>query len=111
MKNDEEIARELRRLAYCRERLRAPYSRFGDDHRLAMAAQIHVLENRMTLDQVHERYDKHEDSGGEYSEYEFTEALYAHDWMRNLLDEDSPPCGPTGWLSLVDTPLHAGLPA
>lgn len=108
MKSDEEIAREMRRLEYSREHLRARYSRFGDDHQRAITAQIQVLENRMTLDQVHAMYGG---AGNEYNEYELVEASYAHDWMRNLLEEDSPPCSSIGWLSLVDMRFHAGLPA
>ena len=83
------------------ERLKAVYplvpthSFFGDDNRSAITAQIRVLQERMSLDQLHEAFGEQSDAG-EFSQNTLDCALTAHDWMEGLLAEDeSPP--EIGW--------------
>ena len=52
---EKQIQSEINKLGELQQKVR-PYSAFGDDHRAAIAAQIVVLEERLTEDDVWDRY-------------------------------------------------------
>mgnify|MGYP000880969128 CR=1 FL=1 len=55
MPTEKQIESEIKKLAKIQQMV-LPYSAFGDDHRAAIAAQIVVLEERLTEDDVWDRY-------------------------------------------------------
>ena len=55
MPTEKQIESEIKKLAKIQQTV-LPYSAFGDDHRAAIAAQIVVLEERLTEDDVWDRY-------------------------------------------------------
>ena len=71
---------------------------FGDDNHAAIDAQIAVLTERMSVDDVYSRFgvdDTAEPDIEDHSEHELDSAVSACDWMRGLLatDEQSPSQG------------------
>ena len=73
-----------------RRRDRRERTAFGDDNHAAIDAQLAVLRERMSSEQV---YDAYGDEGAdEFDQHTFDAALSAHDWMTGALasDEDAP---------------------
>lgn len=70
------------------------HSFFGDDNRAAIDAQIRVLEEGMSLDEVHEAFGELTEEG-DFSQNTLDCALTAHDWLNGYLaaDEASPAFG------------------
>ena len=70
------------------------HSFFGDDNRAAITAQIRVLQERMSLEEVHDAFGELSDAG-DFSQNTLDCALTAHDWMHGLLaaDEATPAAG------------------
>ena len=86
----EQIAAEVEHLRDVQRRV-PPHSAFGDNNREAIDAQIKVLEDRMSHDDVHLCFG----APSESSEYALESALQAHDWMtgEQAGDETSPAAG------------------
>jgi hypothetical protein len=80
---DEQINAEIAALSDLQGRVRR-YTAFGDDNRAAIIAQIGVLRNRRTVDDVYRDFH--------LSDYEQSSALSAADWLSGDLaaDELSP---------------------
>lgn len=89
----EQIATEIARLKAVQP-LVPTHSFFGDDNRAAIDAQIKVLEDSMSLNDVHDAYGE-DTVEREFSQSTLDAALTAHDWMQGQLgpDEDSPAFG------------------
>lgn len=92
MPTPDQVAAEIELLKGLKPRVR-PVSAFGDDNRAAIEAQIAVLTERMSLDDVHDRFG--EDAfldEDEFDQCTFDSALQAHDWLRGVLaaSEESP---------------------
>lgn len=87
----EQIAEEVTRLRAVQPRV-PKYSAFGDNNHDAIDAQIKVLEDRMSHDDVHLCFGE---GSLEYTENVLECALMAHDWMAGELasDESSPAAG------------------
>jgi hypothetical protein len=87
----EQIAAEIARLRAVQPRV-PRYSFFGDDNREAIDAQIRVLEDALSRDDVHARFGM---CSLEFNENILEGALMAHDWMTGELasDESSPAAG------------------
>lgn len=92
MPTPDQVAAEIELLKGLKPRVR-PVSAFGDDNRAAIEAQIAVLTERMSLDDVYDRFGVgaflDED---EFDQYALDSALVAHDWLHGLraADEESP---------------------
>lgn len=98
-KTDPEILDEIEKLQRLKPHIR-PHSVFGDSHHEAIDAEIDVLTNRLTLDELHQRYETAAQNVLEH-------ALFAHDWMTGTLDAEF--LDPSDdWTSLIDTPVAAG---
>jgi hypothetical protein len=98
-KTSEEINAEIVALKAMRPNL-LRFSKFGDDHHEAVDAAIAVLEDRMSMDQVHEAWG--EDAlGDEFDQYILDEVLGTLDWMTGERTDDGSPSGPQWWGSLV----------
>ena len=90
----EQIAAEIALLKAVHPRV-PTHSFFGDDNRAAIDAQIRVLQERMSLDEVHDTFGELT-ADGDFSQNTLDCALTAHDWMQGLLaDDESPPA--FGW--------------
>jgi hypothetical protein len=106
MKNQFEIDDEIGALHDCKARLRHQRSVFGDDHVAAIDAQMRVLSERMSRQQVQLAFgqEAHESavSGRDAAQhaYIYDQALEAYDWMVCLLDDERRPCAADGWPSL-----------
>lgn len=89
----EQVAAEIARLKAVHPRV-PTHSVFGDDNRAAIDAQIRVLEEGMTLDEVHDTFGELTDEG-DFSQNTLDCALTAHDWLHGLLaaDEAAPAAG------------------
>ena len=63
---------------------------FGDDNHAAIDAQLAVLRERMSSDDVHDAFG--DDGAEEFDQHTFDAALSAHDWMMGAMssDEDAP---------------------
>lgn len=87
-RSEAEIQAEIDKLLSLKDKVRAR-SMFGDDNRQAIAAQIKVLQQRMTRDQVEAEFG---DDGIEedHSESIYTAAVDAFDWYQGLSDELPP---------------------
>lgn len=87
----EQITAEVERLRSVKPRV-ARHSFFGDDNHDAIDAQIRVLEEAMSHDDVHNRFGE---NSLEFTENVLESALMAHDWMTGELasDESSPAAG------------------
>ena len=88
----DQVAAEIELLKRLQTRVR-PVTMFGDDNRAAIEAQIAVLTERMSLDDVYDRFG--EDAfldEDEFDQYALDSALVACDWLRGLraADEESP---------------------
>lgn len=89
----EQIAAEIARLKAVHARV-PTHSLFGDDNRAAIDAQIRVLQEGMSIDDVHNSFGELTEDG-EYSHNRLDCALTAHDWLHGSLaaDEASPAAG------------------
>ncbi len=88
-----EIATEIQLLRELQPKV-PPSNEFGDDLRVAIGAQIEVLEKNMSLDTVHEIY------GDGYVQFVFDASLNAFDWMiGDLTVEEGKPSDE--WAKLV----------
>ncbi len=89
----EQIAAEIALLQAVHPKV-PTHSFFGDDNRAAIDAQIRVLQERMSLDEVHDTFGELT-ADGDFSQNTLDCALTAHDWMRGLLaaDEATPAAG------------------
>lgn len=86
--NPDQVAAEIVQLKGLLPRVR-PTSMFGDDNLAAIEAQITVLTERMSLDDVYGRFG--EDAfliEDEFDQYVLDSAISAHDWLHALLAED-----------------------
>lgn len=86
----EQVAAEIAHLRDVQHRVPS-HSAFGDNNREAIYVQIKVLEDRMSLDDVHLCFGALSES----SEYALDAALQAHDWLtgKQAGDELSPAAG------------------
>lgn len=89
----EQVAAEIASLKAVHPRV-PTHSAFGDDNRAAIDAQIRVIEEGMTLDEVHDTFGELTDEG-DFSQNTLDCALTAHDWLHGLLaaDEAAPAAG------------------
>ena len=87
---EKQIESEIKKLAEMQQTVR-PYSAFGDDHRAAIAAQIVVLEEQLTEDDVWDRY-------GEDAENIRENAEEAARWLEGETEENTLS---ENWQSLV----------
>lgn len=88
-KTEDQIDAEITALVAVMPKVRELTS-FGDDNHAAIDAQLAVLRERMSSDEVHDAYG---DAGNdEFDQYTFDAALSACDWLTGVLasDEDSP---------------------
>ena len=86
---DEKIAAEIRKLREMKPRVRK-YSVFGDNHHAAIDAQIDVLENRTTCDEIW-------DDCGDAAENVRDSMIEAANW----LEDDSELLPSAGWVELI----------
>lgn len=90
----EQVALEVARLKAVHP-LVPTHSFFGDDNRAAIDAQIKVLEEGMSLDEVHAAFGEFTDEG-DFSQNTLDCALTAHDWLQgDLADDEASPA--FGW--------------
>ncbi len=82
----EQIATEVARLKAVQPRVPA-YSLFGDDNHAAIDAQIKVLEEAMSEDEIHDAFGEGAVER-EFSQNTLDCALMTHDWMQGQLAED-----------------------
>ena len=89
----EQIAAEIALLQAVHPKV-PTHSFFGDDNRAAIDAQIRVLQERMSLDEVHDTFGELT-ADGDFSQNTLDCALTAHDWLNGDLaaDEASPAFG------------------
>lgn len=97
MKTNAEIDSEVALLKAMKPKVRK-LNAFGDNHHTAIDAQINVLEQRMTSDQLHDAYGA-DAMGEDFDENEFAAALIAHDWMTFQAASDDTPS--SNWQELV----------
>ena len=90
----EQIAAEIARLKAVHARV-PTHSYFGDDNRAAIDAQIRVLQEGMSVDDVHDAFGELT-AEGDFSHNTLDCALTAHDWLHGeLTDEELSPAA--GW--------------
>jgi len=90
----EQVAAEIARLKAVHPRV-PTHSFFGDDNRAAIEAQIRVLEERMSLDEVHDTFGEMS-AEGDFSQNTLDCALTAHDWLQGIsADDEAAPA--SGW--------------
>ncbi|CAN7561676.1 hypothetical protein [Acidovorax sp. LjRoot117] len=90
----EQVALEIARLNEVHPRV-PTHSYFGEDNRAAIDAQIRVLQESMSLDEVHDTFGELTDEG-DFSQNTLDCALTAHDWLHgDLADEEASPA--FGW--------------
>lgn len=93
----EQIAEEILALISVRQLVR-PYTAFGDDNHAAIDAQREVLSERLSMDEIHDRFGSDDDDiDGEELDEGFDQhlldcAIEAHDWMtgERALEEGRP---------------------
>ncbi len=91
-KSDEEIAAEIAALTTMKPTV-LRFSKFQDDHHAAIEAQIDVLTQRMTIEELAADF-------GESADNILDEATDAYDWMNGLQADDM--LKPSeNWASLV----------
>lgn len=87
---DDQVVAEIALLQELKPKVRQR-SAFGDDNHAAIGAQIDVLQDRMSMDDVYDSYGE-EAAGDEFDQYVLDNALHAHDWLHgeSASDEESP---------------------
>lgn len=98
MRTREEIQSEIKNLRTIKPRVLRT-SKFGDDHHAAIDAQIEVLENLLTEDEVCDRHDNAADDEMFYADNEYDSGRDAANWLAG--DEDDAPS--EGWGSLIQS--------
>lgn len=93
--SNDEIAAEIATLTEMQPKVRW-HSAFGDDNRAAIEAQINVLQNRMTDDDIYDEYEDPEDPDNRHA---LDNALEAWAWLNGESEEGLPPSA--DWQSLV----------
>lgn len=78
MKTDEQIGAEVASLTEMKPRVRH-YSAFSDDNHEAIEAQISVLRDRMSVDEIYDAFG--DEDAGEFAQNVLDDALAAHNWM------------------------------
>ena len=96
MKTNEQIDAEIEALRKMKPNVRRR-SGFGDDHHHAIEAQMSVLREKMSIDEIYEAYG--DEDADEFEQNVLDEAIAAHDWMMGGLAEDNAPS--VGWVDLV----------
>ena len=88
-KTEEQIIAEIAALVALKPKVRKRTA-FGDDYRAAIDAQLAVLRERMSSDEVYDAYG--DEDADEFDQHTFDAALSACDWMTGMLasDEESP---------------------
>lgn len=105
-KTDKEIGEQIQELARIKPTV-LRFSKFGNDHHKAIDAQIKALSERMTEENVCDKWPnaEHEDDGQD--ENQRTAALEAVNWM-NGYESQSPS---ENWSPLIQNPSPAPVPA
>jgi len=96
MKTKEQIDTEIETLRKMKPNVRRR-SAFGDDHHHAIEAQMSVLREMMSTDNIYDAYG--DESADEFEQNVLDEAINARDWMMGELAEDNAPSA--GWAGLV----------
>lgn len=93
-KTQEQIDAEVAALVAVKPKVRETNA-FGDDNHAAIDAQLAVLRERMSHDDVYDAYG--DEDSEEFDQHTLDAALSAHDWMVGTLaaDEGSPS---EGWV-------------
>lgn len=88
-KTEDQINAEISALVALKPKVRERTA-FGDDNHAAIDAQLAVLRERMSSDEVYDAYG--DEDADEFDQHTFDAALSACDWMTGMLasDEDSP---------------------
>jgi len=88
-KTEDQINAEIAALVALKPKVRERTA-FGDDNHAAIDAQLAVLRERMSSDEVYDAYG--DEDSDEFDQHTFDAALSAHDWMSGTLasDEDAP---------------------
>lgn len=88
-KTEEQINAEIAALVELKPKVRQRTA-FGDDNHAAIDAQLAVLRERMSIDDVCSAYG--DEGMDEFDQHTLDAALSAHDWMTGALagDEDAP---------------------
>jgi hypothetical protein len=88
-KTEEQIIAEIAALVALKPKVRKRTA-FGDDNHAAIDAQLAVLRERMSSDEVYDAYG--DEDADEFDQHTFDAALSACDWMTGMLasDEESP---------------------
>lgn len=88
-KTEEQISAEIAALVALKPKVRQRTA-FGDDNHAAIDAQLAVLRERMSSDDVYSAYG--DEGMDEFDQHTFDAALSACDWMTGMLasGEDSP---------------------
>ena len=93
-KTNDEVIAEAQKLADMKPSVRQR-SNFGDDHHDAIEAQIRVLREGMTEDDIYTKFG--DESRDDFAQNVLDEALYAHWWVTGA--EEMP--ASTVWKDLV----------
>lgn len=99
MRTPEEIATEIATLKKMKEGLRVKVSKFGDNHENAIDAQIQVLEDKMTEDQVCDDHDNACEDEPFFADNEFDNAVEAARWLWQT-DSEEEEAPSDAWKSL-----------
>ena len=94
-KTEKEIEAEVKKLKKILPTVRR-FTVFGDDNHSAMDAEIRVLEDRLTLDDVQELEDD-----GDFTEHQSESAIYAVEWLNGESEDKTLS---ENWLPLVLKP-------
>jgi hypothetical protein len=101
---EKQIAKEIQTLKTMKPNI-VRYSMFGDDNHAKIDAQIEVLEERLSEDEVYNRF---EDSDNPDRTYDLVScARYAAEWLIGQAEDGVPSKGWEG-LAKVDTTRKAG---
>ena len=94
-KTEDQINAEITALVTLKPKVRQ-HTTFGDDNHAAIEAQLAVLRERMSSDDVYSTYG--DEDADEFDQHTFDAALSAHDWMTGELAaaEESPSASWTG---------------
>ncbi len=84
-KTEDQINAEISALVALKPKVRERTA-FGDDNRAAIDAQLAVLRERMSSDEVYYAYG--DEDADEFDQHTFDAALSACDWMTGLLARD-----------------------
>lgn len=90
----EQIRTEIATLFELKPNVRQ-YSGFGDDHHAAIEAQVSVLEQSMTTDDVYDSFG--DEAADDFAQNVLDEALRAADWLEGETDE----APSVGWQDLA----------